>query len=252
LAVDEILWIGSYSPERFPPWPCSHCGRSSLGIVPNSLRVAETRESQEIPGHPDWDPSWKTEQFVCLLRCQNCSEIYSVAGISSYQEAGGPSLEFLQVLEPRYIEPAPQIFVIPRGYPKEAKKELEAAFSLYWPDPGAALNRLRTSMELYLDAEGVQRKARKKDGSYRQLSLHERIQRFAAKHSEIDETMLAVKWLGNLGSHESSVSRQEALEAFELLDFILEEVVAGRRSRLKRMAKAINKAKGRVKVKPPF
>jgi Domain of unknown function (DUF4145) len=219
--------------------------------VPDSLRVAETRESLEAPGHPDWDPSWTTEQFVCLLRCQNCSEVYSVAGISGYQEAGGPVLEFLQALDPRYIEPAPQIFAIPRRYPKEAKRELQAAFSLFWPDPGAALNRLRTSLELYLDAEGVQRKARKKDGSYRQLSLHERIQRFAAKHPEIDETMLAVKWLGNLGSHET-VSRREALEAFELLDYILEEVVEGRRARLKSMAKAINKAKGRVKVKPPF
>jgi hypothetical protein len=177
-----------------------------------------------------------------------------VAGVTSHHEGGwDPSeLEIFQSLEPHYIEPAPQIFAIPRRYPKEAKKELQAAFSLFWPDPGAALNRLRTSMELYLDAEGVQRKARKKDGSYRQLPLHERIQRFAAKYPEIDETMLAVKWLGNLGSHESSVSRQEALEAFELLDYILEEVVVGRRSRLKRMAKAINKAKGRVKVKPPF
>ena len=175
MAVDKILWLGSYSAERFPPWPCSHCGRSSLGILPDSLKVAETRESREAPGHPDWDPSWKTEQFVCLLRCQNCSEGYSVAGISGYQEAGGPSLEFLHVLEPRYIEPSPQIFVIPGGYPKEAKKELQAAFSLYWPDPGAALNRLRISIELYLDTEGIQRKARKKDGTYRQLSCDLRL-----------------------------------------------------------------------------
>jgi hypothetical protein len=97
-------------------------------------------------------------------------------------------------------------------------------------------------MELYLDAEGVQRSR----------NLHDRIQRFAAKHPEIDEKMLAVKWLGNLGSHESSVTQREALKAFELFDYILEEVVEGRRSRLTRMAKAINTAKGRVEVKPAF
>jgi hypothetical protein len=156
------------------------------------------------------------------------------------------------MLEPRYIDPAPQIFEIPRGYPKGAREELQAAFFLFWSDPAAALNRLRISLELYLDEEGVQRKARKRDGKYRQLSLHERILRFAVKHPEINETMVAVKWLGNVGSHESSVSRQETLEAFELLDYILEEVVAGRRSRLTRKAKAINKAKGRAIVKPPF
>lgn len=244
MAIDEILWMGSYSPEKFPPWPCSHCGRNSLGIVPGSLQVSETRESQEVANHPDWELSFKTEQFVCLLGCQSCSEVYSVAGVTSHHEGDwGPSeFEDFLTLEPRYIDPAPQIFEIPQGYPKAAKKELQAAFSLFWSDPGAALNRLRTSMELYLDSKGIERKAR----------LHERIQLFAAKHPEIDEPMLAVKWLGNIGSHESSVSRKEALQAFELLDYILEEVVVGRRSRLKGMAKAINNAKGRVKVKPAF
>ena len=192
--------------------------------------MAETRESQEAADHPDWEPSFKSEQFVCLLSCQHCSEVYSVAGVTSHHEGGyDPSdLEIFKSLEPRYIDPAPHIIPIPRRYPKDAARELIAAFSLFWPDPGAALNRLRTSMELYLDHKGVQRKARKQNGKYWKLSLHERILRFAVKHPEINETMLAVKWLGNVGSHESSVSRIEALEAFELLDYILEEVVEGR------------------------
>src|SRR5436853_7257808 len=87
---------------------------------------------------------------------------------------------------------------IPKKTPKEVAAELKAAFFLFWHDPGASLNSIRTSLELFLDSKGVQRRAKRKQGGLRTLSLHERIERFLPKGSAVREKMIAVKWLARI------------------------------------------------------
>lgn len=253
MAIDEVMWSGSYEEARFPPWPCPVCRRHSLHLQAGSLALEETKDSREAHRNEEWEPDWVTERFVCLLVCQNrhCGEACSVAGETSYvafQDEDG--WDSTRRFEPHFIEPAPDIFPIPTGCPKLTAQELRTAFSLFWSDPSAALNRTRTSVEFLLDAGKVQRKARSKKGDLRPLSLHQRIEKFLPKDAPTRTKMLAVKWLGNLGSHDR-VTRGQVLEAFELVEYILEVVVEKRPQRLDRLAKDINKRKGRRK-KPAF
>ncbi len=250
MAIDEVMWSGSYEEARFPPWPCPACGRHSLHLKADSLALEETKDSREAHESQDWEPDWVTQRFVCLLVCQyrHCGEVSSVTGDVSYvyQDDGRWERRF----EPHFIEPAPDIFLIPKGCPKLTMQELRSAFSLFWSDPSAALNRTRTSVEFLLDAGKVQRRARSKRGDLRPLSLHQRIEKFLPKDAQTRSKMLAVKWLGNLGSHDK-VTREQVLQAFELVEYILEVVVEKRPQRLDRLAKDINKRKGRQK-KPAF
>lgn len=251
MAINEVMWSGSYEEARFPPWPCPACGRHSLHLKDGSLARGETKDSRESYGSEDWEPDWVTERFVCLLVCQNrhCGEVCSVTGDTSYvlQYDGEREMRF----EPHFIEPAPDIVLIPKGCPELTAKELRAAFSLFWSDPSAALNRTRTSVEALLDAGKIQRKARSKKGDLHPLSLHQRIEKFLPKDAQTRSKMLAVKWLGNLGSHDR-VTRGQVLEAFELVEYILEVVVEKRPQRLDRLAKDINKRKGRQKKPARF
>lgn len=251
MAMNEVMWSGSYEEARFPPWPCPACGRHSLHLKGDSLAREETKDSHEAQGSQDWEPDWVTERFVCLLVCQNrhCGEACSVAGDIGYvvqDDGNGWERRF----EPHFIEPAPDIFIIPKKCPKLTTQELRAAFSLFWSDPSAALNRTRTSIEFLLDAGKIQRRARSKKGDLRSLSLHQRIEKSLPKDAQTRSKLLAVKWLGNLGSHDR-VTRGQVLEAFELVEYILEIIVEKRPQRLDRLAKDINKRKGRQK-KPTF
>jgi hypothetical protein len=259
VAVDENFWTGLYIEDRFPPWPCPRCGRHSISIQDGSFAASETPESRAASKHPDWEPEWDREQFVGLLACKekNCGHVASVAGITKYKsdEDGEGSPVVDRYLEPHFVEPAPNMLKIPKETPKEVTAELEAAFSLFWHDPGAALNSIRTSIEMFLDSKGVQRKAkRKRGGGLRPLSLHERIERFLPSDSPVRAKMIAVKWLGNVGSHETSVRKGTVVDALELVDYILEELVEGRQKRLDRKARDINKRKGKPKKpkRPPF
>ena len=251
--IEPYFYGNKFELGSFPPWPCPICGRHSLAIKPGSLNQEETSESQRAHSHEDWDPEWVSERFVCLLVCQDfrCGEPCTVAGSTSYDLEPGPDFDTTEYLEPHFVEPAPELIKIPGKCPKDVATNLRAAFSLFWNDPSAALNRIRISLEALLDSEKVQKKAKTKKGKFQQLSLHHRIEKFLPKDVSTRTKLLAVKWLGNEGSHQGSITKVEVLEALELVENILEIVVVKRPQYLDRMAREIAKRKGKPQ-KPPF
>jgi hypothetical protein len=249
MAIEHYFWSEAFKKEGFPPWPCPACGRHSLSIESKSFAQAEVRESKQARGRSEWDPEWVYDRFVCLICCDRCGEVCSVAGVTQVTQTHFD--DYAEDLEPHFIQPAPEIIKIHKSYPKVVAEELRAAFSLFWNDPGSALNSIRSSLEALLDSEKVQRRKKGKRGKLNKLVLHERIKIFLPKDVLTRDKLLAVKNLGNAGSHTGTVRRQQVLEAFELMESILEVVVEKRPQRLERMAREINKRKGRA-PKPPF
>jgi hypothetical protein len=58
---------------------------------------------------------------------------------------------------------------------------------------------------------------------------------------------LAVKWLGNTGSHTGSVSKDDILDAFEILEFLLAHLFVQREDRAEALARNLTKKHGRRK-----
>lgn len=253
MAIASYFYSKSFDIEDFPPWPCPRCGRHSLAIRPDSLIMVETPDSLMDRRHQDWDLEWVTKRFACLLVCQTkrCGEVCSVGGEAGYRlndtwpEDGD---EPPTVVEPHFIEPAPAIFKIPTGCPRQARDELKSAFSLLWHDTSASLNRVRASLEALLDWKEVPRTVEGRKGA---LSLHDRIELFLPKDDPEQAKMLAVKYLGNVGSHGRGITRFQLIEALELVEHLLDIIVDNRPQRLDRMAREIVERKGRP-PKPPF
>ena len=63
-----------------------------------------------------------------------------------------------------------------------------------------------------------------KMGSQFTLSLHSRIKLLPKKYHDIQDIFMAVKWLGNAGSHSGTVSADDVLDAYELMQKLLAEV----------------------------
>jgi len=57
--------------------------------------------------------------------------------------------------------------------------------------------------------------------------------------------MLAIKWLGNAGSHaEGAVTLDDVMDAYDLIDHVLQELYTQKARKAKALAKLINKKKG--------
>jgi hypothetical protein len=188
-----------------------------------------------------------TQRFASVMQCQypSCGEFVFVTGnviVDEYYDENGPN--YYDLLEPVTTAPSIAVFPFDERWPESVGKQLKLAFSHLFNDPGAAANRLRTSVECLMDDQGVQKYPR--TGPRRAINLHDRIIRFKPQNAEAADLLLAVKWLGNTGSHAdlSGLTRDDVLDGMELLERALHLVYDDTPKRLAKLARDINRRRG--------
>ncbi|KWF02164.1 hypothetical protein WL80_28890 [Burkholderia ubonensis] len=118
---------------------------------------------------------------------------------------------------------------------------------MYFADAGAALNCARTAVEALLTALGIKRFTLA-NGKKRPINLHQRIQLMPPKYQEQKDLLLAVKWLGNAGSHSGhEPTMADVRVAYDLLEHALSEIYESKGKKLKAVASKVNKKKGPAK-----
>lgn len=148
---------------------------------------------------------------------------------------------------PTLFSPAPPLFQVPAECPLPVREELSRAWTLFWVDHAACANRIRTCVEMALSDEGVKRFRSDRRGRRTRLTLHERILLYKDRDSQLAGAMMAVKWLGNVGSHgQGEVSRDRLFDGFDLLEHVLQEVYARHSKRLARLQRDLVRSKGRA------
>jgi Domain of unknown function (DUF4145) len=237
-----------FSPSSPPAWCCPACGGAALAVVKDSFRVEETADSKENRNHSDWEPFWFKQQFSILLRCHKCEEpVFSLGhteSVESDDEEHGRV--FSDAIVPQFFVPAVPMIGLPKGCPKEIADEVINASSLYWSSPASAGNRIRVCVERLMDYVKIPKKGKTKKGEFQDLTLHARIERYTKKSPDVGQKLLAIKWLGNAGSHSEDLKQTDVLDAFELLSYALEEILEGKSNRLKQLTSSIIKSKGPV------
>jgi len=76
------------------------------------------------------------------------------------------------------------------------------------------------------------------------LTLHARIERFRKENPDLGEKLLAIKWLGNVGSHRGRISKKNVYDGYVLLRYVIEEMFERRKKNLDRLARRIIRKKG--------
>jgi hypothetical protein len=110
--------------------------------------------------------------------------------------------------------PMPDMFDFPTKCPDIVKAELRAAFALFWSHLSACAGRIRVALECLMTPSGVQRRRRDKNGTYFDLPLHARNDAFSKREPNVGFHLMALKWLGNAGSQNGEVRRDDLLDAF--------------------------------------
>jgi hypothetical protein len=193
-----------------------------------------------------YDPDHDVGVFVLRLQCSsaNCKE--SVACIGKYNcslgcgSSGEPVIN--KALDPLFFFPTVPIFQLPAEMPVDIAEQLRQSFSLFWSNPNAAANSLRVAVEAMMDFHKVRKTTVNANGKRVPLMLHGRIVEFKKLNSDLGEKLMAIKWLGNSGSHLTGISKKRLYDGYRLVHYVMEEMFENKKRNLD---KTIIRRKGR-------
>ena len=120
---------------------------------------------------------------------------------------------------------------------------IDDAFSLYFIDNSACANKIRIAIEGILDDLKAPKKKKDKNGRLCNIpNLHQRIENFSKKQPKICRLLMALKIIGNDGSHIGDVDTESILDAFEILKWLIEVTYTKNEEKIRQMAdKIINR-----------
>jgi len=242
--VDKKLWKQNY--PSIPRFLCPRC---------NEGRLIQ-KKGYEIK---TWEPNWITDeldmaglrgdvgqgQFAGFLRCdiQTCDETVVACGsytleIETVYPEYGNDYDVIAHYQYKFarLSPMPPIINLPDNLSDECSEQIRAAFELYFVDTGACANRLRVAVERLLDQLNIRKRG---------LKLYQRIDELDKVNPGHRHILDALRFVGNVASHEGDVSFGDVTDCFELLEAALEELVGNRSTNLQAMANDIINRKGK-------
>ncbi|MDB5047770.1 MAG: hypothetical protein JWO30_841 [Fibrobacteres bacterium] len=162
-------------------------------------------------------------------------------------QRGEPETEYFSVYNPQFISPPIRIVPLNEKYPKFVKEDLISSFQVFWTDSSACGNRIRVCVENLLAHFKISKLTPKKKFK----SLESRIKEFKVqypKYETLANNLLAIKWMGNVASHEE-ISREDVATAYQIFGFVLDEIFHNRKEQMDKMSRLIIKKKGKTKKK---
>ncbi len=252
MTLDRTPWKASFTADGRLPWFCPYCHGSRLAGAKSKLLQGETGDSRDSHGHEAWEPEWIDGRFAALLSCPHCQGQLAVAGTYRIRDARGYDAEgnevgdYLAEFTPRYFSDPPHILRLPERTPGAVRDALVESFQLYWTDLESCANRFRSAVELLLTQEGVRQTTGKAKPKGRRifLRLSERIERFSEKQPNLAQSLNAIRWLGNAGSHAGHLTQDDVLDGYEILEYVLDQLYVHRARRASALARSINRRRG--------
>ncbi|UQA50997.1 DUF4145 domain-containing protein [Vibrio sp. ED002] len=251
--MERKIYRALFNPEKQHNWRCPTCEQGLLRIKKDTFSFFETAESLRDRRNPEWQAEWVEYVYSCIFECQNdqCGEPVSSSGIGFLDwdivenEYGEDKQEYSPHFKAKSFYPPLKIIKIPEGTPEDVSGSLEQSFELYFTNAGACANQVRSAVEALLTAVKVKRFKIGKSKKRTRLNLHQRIELLPKKYDAYKDMLFAVKWLGNAGSHEGTeLSANDVLDAYEIMEHLLEEIYSQRSTRLQAIAKRVNRNKG--------
>ena len=254
MPINRTLWKAPFRKGKIPTWPCPRCQTGFLRLQDGTFKYSELATSTRPINPEDWDPIYETYTYSAMLECANesCKEHVSSCGqgevIEDYYpgENGDIDTEYYDLFTPEYFYPPLAVFNIPRACPDPVAEEIRLSFRLFFCDPASSANHIRKSVENILTDKDIKRFQGSK-GKRIIISLHQRIKLYEAKDKDIAERLFAIKWLGNVGSHAGELTKDDVLDAYEILETVLDDLYIGHGKSVKKKVALVNKRKGPLK-----
>lgn len=242
-----------FTNNEHPNLHCPTCHSGFLHGVKDTFKFEDTADTISLKKSDyQWTEMDLDFKFSCLLRCNNssCKEVVSCAGTGYFdqddptydQETRQYWVSYYKFFRPEYFSKPIHIIELKEVYPKQITKKLQDSFKLFFCDPESCANKIRIVVEVLMDTLKV-KKTIIVSGKRKDLSLHARIANYSGINRELGDLLLAIKWIGNSGSHNSKVTKDDTLDAYRILEYVLDKLYDNNEQELMKIAKTINKKK---------
>ncbi|ATB29498.1 DUF4145 domain-containing protein [Melittangium boletus] len=241
MAILREKWTATFTKDSAPSWPCPRCAEGTLATVKSSFSVLITADSrEEEESNPGWEPNWRRGRFSGHLKCtrSECAELVIVCGDTRWV-IGGADHHGYSSTPPRPCS------VCQHLAPKRSKTNSSEFGRSTGPTPHPAPTVFELAWNCFstTSKSSEPQRAKNKTKTVR-LNLHHRIDILKQNNADLAQTLMAMKWVGNAGSHVGELTREDVLDGLELLEHTLIEVFDPREKELVRMRNQIIKRKG--------
>ena len=228
-------------------YPCPECRSGKLYLLSEQreflFQVAKAPK-QALPGNEVYLVSG-------LLKCGNvkCQNKVAFNALVSKKysllydvKKGSSKIVNADFYSFRHFFPNLKLFRLNKKIPKDIQAQINLSFASFFSDSSSAANRLRNAIEVLLDEIKAPKKAKNRKGKFYQFNnIHSRIENFRdKKNKEIGNLLMANKIIGNAGSHIGSISNEDLLDGYEILELVCEKLFVKRDKSIKTIAEIIN------------
>ncbi|MBN1462628.1 MAG: DUF4145 domain-containing protein [Paludibacteraceae bacterium] len=240
MSINRDLYQNGFSSDNLPSWECPTCKSGKLHFDKTNITLFETNKSKEFHKEIDWEPHLIDRHFQGTIHCSNpkCKETYAIAGKIEAYENNEKDFFYLN-----YIYPVIHIFELPDEISYEVEEALVLVFKLFWVNEAACANAIRKTVETILTDKNILKTKKTKSGKRDKLSLHDRIELFKGRNPDIGNHLMAVKWIGNAGSHESEIDYDSLLDGLDILELVLNKLYSSKEKEITQKMKQINQRK---------
>ncbi|HFF9780670.1 DUF4145 domain-containing protein [Serratia marcescens] len=216
-----------------PLWCCPSCFNDTLELVSGSFFSENTSQTALSLGEDWFEPEHYKMIFSCMLRCSrsSCKEHVAVSGKGWAREAFNEEMTekwYEDVYQATYFYPPLPIIIPPEDCPEEICIELGNISALLPVSLNAGVNAMRSTLELLLDDLNIPRQLDREGKKSQILKLHERIDNYKSDLGEYHAVFMALKWLGNYGSHgdksRKGIREKHIEDACEILDALINKI----------------------------
>jgi hypothetical protein len=254
MPINRDFWLEPFHKDHFPNWICPKCEVGILRPLDKTFSFEESGDitMERIRAGEYFDYDAYTFRYSVLLKCNNqdCQERISSCGHGYVREAidgedkyGVLITNYAEVFVPEYFYPALKVFSISKKYPDEVVREIESSFKLFFSDPPASANYIRKAVDAILTNRKIKRYVVNNKRKRVLMNLHNRIVEFEKSKPDAAKKLFAIKWLGNEGSHTDKITKNDVLDAYEILESVLDELYVGYVRLLEKKILIINKTK---------
>lgn len=237
-----------------PTIHCPTCRTGTLEGIAGTFKFENTADTKALLKEDRAISEWEIDfKFSSLMRCNNrsCKEVISCLGTGYYDQAEDSKFDeasgqyypyFHRYYRPEYFSKAIHIIELKNKYPTLIKKALEDSFKLFFCDSESCANKIRVTVEVLMDNLKVKTSVIS-NHRRKQLTLHARILEYRNKNEKLADLLLAIKWIGNSGSHNTKISKDDTLDAYRILEYVLIKLFENDELELIKIANQINRMK---------
>ena len=245
--MNRELWKNrTFTNENPINYPCPKCSLGFLTLKRKIvMEITPSGTEMESYSYPNGIEHIFNGTLIC--KNENCKELVSISGQCLKDIRTGKELPNGEMVEHRFSTYYPKFFFpnlgiidLPKEVSENVIEQINLSFSHYFNDLSSCANRIRNGIELILDDLKAPKWRKTKAGNKQVFkNIHSRIEHYGNRNKSMSNHLLALKIIGNEGSHIGFLKSEDILDSYEILEQLIDFTYTKKKERITELVKEI-------------